>query len=95
MYYIKHPPYLHVHDEGVVDFLQNILLVFDMFDLLQSDNIGHRENFHRPVLVGDFVPAETHPAKGASSCNAETKKNNKPIRISAIINLKAILPNEK
>lgn len=52
----------------MADLEQDTLLILDVLHLLQPDDVGHGEDFHRAVGVRLFVAAETHPTECARTC---------------------------
>lgn len=51
----------------MVDTEQDALLILNMLHLLQSDDIGYRQDLQGPVLSRAALPAQHHPAEGTRS----------------------------
>lgn len=49
--------YLQTDDERMSDFAQNIPLVLDMLDLLETNDFGHGQNLHGTVLFRNAITA--------------------------------------
>lgn len=70
----------------MIDFLQDVFLVLHVLDLLQPYHVRHGQYLHRPVLVGDFIPAQAHtPECARSYCWWEKVSEKKKPHVSAIL----------
>lgn len=49
--------YLQTDDKRMSDFAQNIPLVLDMLDLLETNDFGHGQNLHGTVLFRNAITA--------------------------------------
>ena len=52
-------------EEEIKFYLQNFLFILDMFNLLESDQIMERQNFHGKMLRGRFVMTQGDAGKCA------------------------------
>ena len=58
---LVHPA--QAHDEGMLDLLQDGLLVLDVLHLLELDDVPHGEELESVVGLGLLVPAQAHAGK--------------------------------
>jgi len=61
--------YSQIDDERMPYFLQNVLLVLYVFNLLQSNDVTDSQDLHRSVLLGRLLAAKAHLAKSSCSYN--------------------------
>lgn len=64
--------YSHVHNEGMVDQLQDILLVLDVLHLLESDDVSDGQDLHGEVLVVGLLATEADAPKRTRPWNKIT-----------------------
>ena len=87
---------LQVDNEGMLDFLQNILLASDVLDLLESHNLSDGHDFQRKPLVTPWTgPYQAHTTECPCAWNRRTNSTEGHWCHYVTIQKNALTPNQR